>query len=41
MRAWNRGDRSMNSMKYDVVVIGGGVIGCAVARELSRYQLKT
>lgn len=28
-------------MKYDVVVIGGGVIGCAVARELSRYQLKT
>ena len=27
-------------MKYDVVVIGGGVIGCAVARELSRYQLK-
>ena len=31
----------MNSMKYDVVVIGGGVIGCAVARELSRYQLKT
>ena len=26
----------MNSMKYDVVVIGGGVIGCAVARELSR-----
>ena len=27
-------------MKYDVVVIGGGVIGCAVARELSRYQVK-
>ncbi len=23
---------------YDVVIIGGGVIGCAVARELSRYQ---
>lgn len=30
----------MNEMNYDVVVIGGGVIGCAVARELSRYQLK-
>ena len=30
----------MNSMKYEVVVIGGGVIGCAVARELSRYQVK-
>lgn len=27
-------------MKYDVIVIGAGVIGCAVARELSRYQLK-
>ena len=26
--------------KYDVVVIGAGVSGCAVARELSRYQAK-
>lgn len=25
---------------YDVLIIGGGVIGCAVARELSRYDLK-
>ncbi len=25
----------------DVIVIGGGVIGCAVARELSKYKLKT
>ncbi len=25
---------------YDVVVIGAGVTGCAVARELSRYDLK-
>lgn len=24
---------------YDVVIIGGGVAGCAVARELSRYKL--
>ena len=24
---------------YDVVVIGGGVVGCAIARELSRYRL--
>lgn len=26
--------------RYDVVVIGAGVVGCAVARELARYQLK-
>ena len=26
---------------YDVVIIGAGVTGSAVARELSRYQLKT
>lgn len=25
----------------DVVIIGGGVVGCATARELSRYALKT
>ncbi len=24
---------------YDVVIIGGGVVGCAVARELSKYKL--
>ena len=25
--------------QYDVIVIGGGVSGCAVARELSRYKV--
>ena len=25
---------------YDVSIIGGGIIGCAIARELSRYNLK-
>jgi len=25
---------------YDVIVIGGGVVGCAVLRELSRYKLR-
>jgi len=27
-------------IQYDVVVIGAGVVGCAAARELSRYRLK-
>ncbi|MBQ1390109.1 MAG: NAD(P)/FAD-dependent oxidoreductase [Clostridia bacterium] len=29
----------MHTKIYDVIVIGGGVIGCAAARELSRYAL--
>lgn len=31
----------MKDTMYDVVIIGGGVIGCSIARFLSRYQLKT
>lgn len=31
----------MKELYYDAAIIGGGVIGCAVARELSRYDLKT
>ena len=27
-------------MKYDVIIIGGGVVGACTARALSRYQLK-
>ncbi|AND85613.1 FAD-dependent oxidoreductase [Clostridium tyrobutyricum] len=27
--------------KYDLIIIGGGIVGCAVARELSRYRLKS
>ena len=27
-------------MRYDAVIIGAGVVGAMVARELSRYQLK-
>ncbi len=30
----------MGKEQYDVVVVGGGVIGCAVARELSKYECK-
>ncbi len=28
------------NQEYDVAVIGAGVVGCAIARELSRYRLK-
>lgn len=27
-------------MSYDILIIGGGVIGCAIARELSLYSVK-
>lgn len=27
-------------MSYDIVIIGAGIIGCSIARELSRYDLK-
>ena len=30
----------INKMVYDVTVIGAGVIGCHIARQLSRYKLK-
>lgn len=26
---------------YDIIIVGAGVVGCAIARELSRYQLNT
>ena len=31
---------SLRADEYDVVVIGAGCVGCSVARELSKYQLK-
>jgi glycerol-3-phosphate dehydrogenase len=24
---------------YDVIIVGAGVIGCSIARELSKYKL--
>lgn len=32
-------DNLLDGRKPDVLVVGGGVIGCAIARELSRYAL--
>lgn len=26
---------------FEILIIGGGVVGCAIARELSRYQIET
>lgn len=31
----------MGEFTYDVVIIGAGVIGAAIAREIARYQLRT
>ena len=32
-------DVAVSGEKPDILIIGGGVIGCAIARELSRYKL--
>ncbi len=29
------------SASYDIAIVGAGVVGCAIARELSRYELRT
>ena len=31
----------MEDNKYDVIIIGAGIEGCMIARELSRYKLRT
>lgn len=33
-------DESLQGEEYDVVIIGAGIVGCAIARELSRWDLK-
>jgi len=33
------GDRALEGRHFDVVIIGGGVIGCAIARELTRWNI--
>jgi len=32
-------DKSLEGRRPDALVIGGGVVGCAIARELTRYRL--
>jgi glycerol-3-phosphate dehydrogenase len=34
------GGENMKEIYYDAAIIGGGVIGCAIARELARYDMK-
>ncbi|MCL4386380.1 MAG: FAD-dependent oxidoreductase [Cyanobacteria bacterium] len=31
----------MNNLKADVAIIGAGITGCAIARELSKYKIRT
>lgn len=35
----NVNDNSLDGKKFDVVIVGGGVIGCSIARELSKYNI--
>jgi glycerol-3-phosphate dehydrogenase len=34
-------DKALDKKEVDVLIIGGGVTGCAVLRELSKYKLKS
>ena len=36
----NNQNRSCEKRTFDVLIIGAGAIGCSIARELSKYQLK-
>lgn len=31
----------MNNKEYDIIIIGAGAVGCSMARELSRYDIRT
>ena len=32
--------KSLFPLFYDIIIIGAGVVGCAISRELSKYELK-
>ncbi len=33
-------DNALDGTEWDVVIVGGGISGCSIARELSRYDLR-
>lgn len=33
-------DKALDGTDWDVVIVGGGISGCSIARELSRYKLR-
>ncbi len=37
----NEEEKGRQDMQYDIAIIGGGVIGAMIARELSRYTVRT
>ena len=39
MRMPSVSDMSLEGQRPDVLIIGGGIVGCAIARELTRHQL--
>jgi len=36
---YDPGDRDLDGRYFDAVIIGGGIIGCAAARELARFDI--
>ncbi len=37
----DEGEKGLEGLSFDVAVIGGGVVGCAVARELAKWRVST
>jgi len=36
----SKGKENVRIGKYDIVIVGGGIVGCALARELSKYEIE-